>query len=259
MVKKEIVKDYWTNKAMQGGENATIKDLDFVKMETKIVLERLKQFKVKKLLDVGCGNGYMTVEYAKIIDAVTGVDYMAKFIEEAKKRHITDDNIDKLHFQIANALELPFKDNIFDTVIFSRTLINLESLEDQWKAIAEAKRVLKKSGILIMVEVSIQGMKALDNMRTMFNIEPMKKHWHNTYLDKSKLLQYLKTDFKIIEDKNFGIYCLISKIVHSLLVAPEEPKYGAKINSIAAVVGEKIMDFDGSASHQFFLVAKKVT
>ena len=87
------------------------------------------------LLDVGCAKGFMLHDLAELIPGITlkGVDISKYAIENA----IPDM---RSHVEVANATNLPFKDDSFDVVISINTIHNLER-EDCGKALQEIERV----------------------------------------------------------------------------------------------------------------------
>ncbi|MCK5044201.1 class I SAM-dependent methyltransferase [Candidatus Parcubacteria bacterium] len=109
-------------------------------------IDCLKEYVVpeERVLDLGCGNGRLYKIFKdKKIDYV-GVDNSGELIEIAKE------NYPHLHFQTADALNLPFPDNHFDKIYSIRALHNLPSQEFRTQFLAEANRVLKPGGTLIL-------------------------------------------------------------------------------------------------------------
>jgi hypothetical protein len=49
-------------------------------------------------------------------------------------------------------------------------------------------------------------------------------------------LEFLSSFFSLEREIGFGTYDLVSRVVHPLLVAPDEPRYDARINEVAAKV-----------------------
>jgi SAM-dependent methyltransferase len=76
------------------------------------------------LLDVGCAKGFMMHDMAELIPGITvkGVDIS----EYAVEKTIADM---KPHVQVANANNLPFKNNSFDVVISVNSVHNLDRKE----------------------------------------------------------------------------------------------------------------------------------
>ncbi len=250
------VRSYWEKKSveMKGDPKATIRDHEFREMEIEIIKGLLKPSDI--VFDIGCGNGFSTAEYAKVAGSVVGGDYIPEFVEDAKQTYLDQGNRGRLSFVVSDVLNLDLEPESFDVAVSSRCLINLTSWEDQQKAIRSIHRILRKGGLFIFTEVTFQGMASLDALRKEFGLSEIKKHWHNLYLDEPKLEAFIKPLFDVQEVKRFGTYCLISKIVHPLYVAPEEPKYGAKLNKVASLIGRKYVDFNG-ASHQVMYVLRK--
>lgn len=90
-----------------------------------------------KVLDIGSGPGNVAGQLSKDGANVTGVDFASTMVEVAKKSypHIT--------FQQADAEELPFEANIFDTVVANYVVHHLARPE---KVFSEVFRVLKPGG-----------------------------------------------------------------------------------------------------------------
>jgi ubiquinone/menaquinone biosynthesis C-methylase UbiE len=99
-----------------------------------------------EVLDVGCGTGYTACEIAQKYSAhVVGIDVSEDMIAKAQERKCQD-HLKSVEFQVADVLELPFQDEIFDTVIMESILIVLPG--EKRDALTEIVRVLKPGGIL---------------------------------------------------------------------------------------------------------------
>ena len=98
-----------------------------------------------KILDVGCGKGYLLYDFLKVIpDAeIYGLD-VSKYAVENSKQEIRGNLI------VGNASDLPYEDNFFDLVISINTLHCLEA-PNLFKSIKEIERV-GKSNKYICVE-----------------------------------------------------------------------------------------------------------
>lgn len=98
----------------------------------------------KIALDCGCGGGRYTAALKSIgFKNVIGIDVSEIGIQDARKR-IKDNNIRDVTFEVASALKLPFKNDMFDFVFSNGVLHHTTSIED---GISELIRVLKKGGI----------------------------------------------------------------------------------------------------------------
>ncbi len=74
----------------------------------------------KNLLDIGCGEGLMTNLFQA--DLKVGIDISANKIKRARKKKA-------IHYIVADAHHLPFKEKYFDTSICTETLEHLASPE----------------------------------------------------------------------------------------------------------------------------------
>jgi len=98
-----------------------------------------------RVLDVGCGKGYLLYELMQIVPGidVRGIDISAYAIEHAKEE-VRD------RLGCASAAALPFADGAFDLVISLGTLHNLP-VGELWSALEEIERV-GRGAKYVMVE-----------------------------------------------------------------------------------------------------------
>lgn len=108
----------------------------------------LGDIKGKKLLEIGCGSGYETVEFCQKGAFVTAIDLSTESIKAAKER-CKKINLKSVHIEEMNAETLKFKNNTFDRVYINKVLLHT----DKDKVLQECLRVLKKDGILVMNEM----------------------------------------------------------------------------------------------------------
>ena len=76
------------------------------------------------LLDVGCGPGTITVDLARRVAHVVGVDASASVVEAAREA-ATQAGVTTVAFQVADAYRLPFADDSFDVVHAHQVLQHL--------------------------------------------------------------------------------------------------------------------------------------
>ena len=135
-----------------------IKKLNFIKS----FLEKLN-IKIKesdKLLDVGCGTGLTTQFWTN--KNKTGIDPAKKLIAKAKQKNKSSNYI------VAQAENIPFKDNSFDIVISITAIQNFQDIE---KGLKEIKRVAKSLIILSFLKMSEKKESILNLTRNIFNIK----------------------------------------------------------------------------------------
>ena len=106
--------------------------------EAKVYLKFLEKEKNDKILEIGCGSGYLT----QYLGNITAIDTSTGLLEIAKKKCLD------AKFLEASVLKLPFKDHEFDKATTHRVIGNFN--EDEYRiAIREIGRVLKKDGIFV--------------------------------------------------------------------------------------------------------------
>ena len=113
------------------------------KLRNPWVIQRIHELKGGKscrVLDVGCGGGFLSNPLALAGHDVVGVDLSEQSLEVARRY----DKSGRVHYQLADAYELPFSAKSFDVVC---AMDFLEHVEDPSKAIAEFSRVLKPGGL----------------------------------------------------------------------------------------------------------------
>lgn len=92
-----------------------------------------------KVLDVGCGGGFLTNHLAQFGHTVTGIDLSESSLNVA----MSHDHTKSVTYLPANAYALPFEDRSFDAVC---AMDILEHVENPDQLIAEASRVLRPGG-----------------------------------------------------------------------------------------------------------------
>jgi ubiquinone/menaquinone biosynthesis C-methylase UbiE len=97
----------------------------------------------KDALDIGCGTGYGTAELEHHARAVFGIDVADDALRYARTHYA----LPHAHFTRASASALPFGDGSFDLATAFEVI---EHLSD-WRALlAEARRVLRRDGVLFV-------------------------------------------------------------------------------------------------------------
>lgn len=93
-----------------------------------------------KILDVGCGGGFLSNELARQGYLVTGVDISEDSLNVARKHDVTG----SVRYETADAYHLPYPDNSFDAVTAMDFLEHVDRPDD---VIKEFSRVLRPGGL----------------------------------------------------------------------------------------------------------------
>ena len=99
-----------------------------------------------KILDVGCGKGYLLYEFTQAVPGVeiAGIDISDYAVANSKEEV-------RPFLRVGNAVSLPYEDGAFDFVVSVTTLHNLYNFELR-RAVQEIQRVGKKDSKHIVVE-----------------------------------------------------------------------------------------------------------
>ncbi|KEK23705.1 class I SAM-dependent methyltransferase [Bacillus gaemokensis] len=115
------------------------------------MLQNIIDIKGKNVIDIGCGGGIYTKELALMgANNVVGFDFSKEMLQAAKENCNTFKNISFIH---GDAHHTTFANETFDIVI-SRAVIH--HLQDTPKFLKEASRILKKNGLLILQDRTIE-------------------------------------------------------------------------------------------------------
>ncbi len=112
----------------------------------KAELNELKNFTLDPsnlVLDVGCGNGRITKEFAKSGAEIVAVDYSKNSLKVNRKSS-------GAHVIVADMCYLPFRPLIFDIIIALSVLQLIPTTESRFEALREVKRVMKHNSKFLL-------------------------------------------------------------------------------------------------------------
>lgn len=202
-----------------------------------------------KFLDIGCGDGGLTAEFAAKIGArkYYGIDNDVAVLVEAKRHGVTTQKVD------LNNKPIPFPDNFFDIILCHQIAEHLANPDNMFQ---EMWRVLKLKGQCL---ISVPNLCSLHNRLFVLlgwhptvissstkysfgnptqrgeQLEEMVEHRHNTAFSPASLKEMLKHyRFKIEDYSGVGLYPFGDRIATFLL----KPFPGLGIVQIATVSKE---------------------
>jgi len=165
----------------------------------RIAKKLSKEWQPGKILDIGCGNSRNLLPFYQNNFTCYGIDFSENVIELAKK-YISKHEM-KVNLKIANAENLPYKNNFFD---YCLSLAVLHHVKNKEKAIQEIYRVLKPNGkAIICVWNKLQLKFLFRKKETYIKWGKYSRYYYFfSYFELKKLLK--KSGFKIFKSNFFG-------------------------------------------------------
>ncbi len=217
----EQIEEYWNSQAAAHGQSpaASWSDEPVIHLEMREISKYLSDG--DRVLDIGCANGYSTVQLAsrKAIDIV-GLDYVPSMIEHANLRLSALPALkDKVKFRVGDITSLAIPDGFYDKVIVVRVIINLGDWQRQLLGLREAARVLKPGGTLLLSEATVQGWQKLNSFRREWHLSEIPIPPFNTYLDEDSVVAALSSELELVEILNFASsYFVGTRVLKPLLI-----------------------------------------
>jgi ubiquinone/menaquinone biosynthesis C-methylase UbiE len=129
-------------------------------LEERVVLDLLGPLRGERVLDVGCGDGALASALSRAGASVTGLDVDPRMLAAASRRigeWASGEWASGVCLVAGRAERLPFRDATFDRVVAVAVLCFVREAD---RAVAEAARVLRPGGRLVIGELGRWGLWA---------------------------------------------------------------------------------------------------
>lgn len=215
---KTATDTHWNERAVGESDHRKVNIADLVQrgLENRFIFEWLRP--ADRVLEIGCGNGYLTEELRKRVVHVDGFDFAEQMIAEAKARAGERNN----RFFVGSVLDPQTVTEPYDTVVCVRVLINLASTDEQRQAIANIARWVKPGGRLILVEGYLDGFGALNELRRECELPGFNPAPINHYGRFAELSPVIERFFTTEGEWHSGMYDVLTRIVYPLLAGAEQ-------------------------------------
>ena len=235
---KKII-EYYDARVSEHGDvgQSTLLDNNMRVLEIETVQKWLSEN--DRVLEIFCGNGISTLEYATHCKQVIGCDLSEQMIASAKRNLANRKPLrTNVVFEQRNVLDIDsaYNRNPFDAVVSIRGLINLPSREMQKEAILKVHKLLPKNGKFIFIEGYRNGLTAINSLRDQYALKPLSEPWFDNYFEEPDLTTFLQDHFTVIEERNLDIYFLVSRVLYPLAAKPSEPEFGNVCNTVARLL-----------------------
>ena len=199
--------------------------------------------KPSSVLDAGCGNGFTLAKLATCFPEcrLFGFDYSQGMVDAALELISQGGLAERVSVCRASLLDqfpaslqsINIPERGFDCVYTERSIINLDTFEQQAQAVESLWSVVAPGGCLVLCEAFLDGLNEINHYRESVGLQSIKPPWHNRYLSLSELSNFLPDSAhtkKIIEFS--GTYYFVSRVVHAreAQLAGREPSYSADLN-----------------------------
>jgi ubiquinone/menaquinone biosynthesis C-methylase UbiE len=148
-----------------------------------------------KILDIGCGNGYVISRLHCEFPLLTidGVDINSGMIELAESRLLPRTRF--LQASCTDLEKISIDANTYDLVYSTRCFINVMEENQRYDSIKLASNYVKVNGYLGLMEGFEDGQVAYNLLREALGFQVIPPAWHNIYLDSLKISNILANDF----------------------------------------------------------------
>lgn len=241
MACEQEIKKYWNEQASRLGADprATTQDYCMRNIEINYIAEFLTSFNQPlRVLDIGCGNGFSTLEYSRRAPwhSYTGGDYSEEMIKAANLGLQGRGRRNNIEFAVMDVLNLSKENKKYDVITSDRCLINLDGAKGRRHALREIAKCLNSGGRYLMVENFIEGHREMNRLRECLELPEIGVRWHNSFFSMAELEDSIRHIFKIERFENISsLYYLITRVVYSKLCEAEgrAPDYDHPIYGIA--------------------------
>lgn len=198
-----------------------------------------------RLVDLGCGNGYTLLVLGEAMAGwdLLGIDFSPNLIAGANQllaqRRDTLQSVPR--FLEADALAHLAKaaDESVDYVLTERFIQNMPNEAVQVDVLRQIRRILRPGGLLLMCEGSDDGFEALNDIREKMALPriPSTSRENVSAIrfddDSIERIATQELGYVLRSKAGFSTFFLIARVLHPLLVAPDPPRFDARINDLA--------------------------
>ena len=169
--------NYYSKMKPRSGKIHNLEDQSFFRLANLKFKNMIGDVKGKKVLDVGCGRGDLSLYLAQEGANVIGIDLSKNYIDLCKARMNQLDL--KIEFMVMNAQVPDFEDNTFDIIVGSRIIHHLPDIDLFCR---ECKRLLKKRGFISFIE-PLKKNTIVELNRKFFAPKSRTRHEHPLFIE----------------------------------------------------------------------------
>jgi ubiquinone/menaquinone biosynthesis C-methylase UbiE len=224
---------HWDQRAVAELDDAKVNMPETVQRDLELGFVFKHLWASARLLEIGCGNGYVTQQLRTRVAHVDAFDRSEKMIARALSTYGERNN----RFFHDDVLDLKNTSEPYDIALCVRVLINLRNLEQQQTAVRSIARMLRPGGRLILIEGYRDGFDAINSVRQSIGLAAVTPAAHNFYSHLGDLWPTVSEHFIVAQTWHTGVYDFLTRLVYPQLVGVENATkpgdFHAKIEGIA--------------------------
>lgn len=237
----KAIKAFWEAKAKEYGASHKSSWGDHFCMQLEINTLSTYIAEGARVLDIGCGNGLSTIEFAlrkKV--SIKGIDYSEEMIRTAEKLRDESGGVDlkgTVSFAVGDILNLQEEKHSFTAALTRRVIINLGSVDNQISASRNIHRILEPGGCFLMSEATVEGLQKINTLRREFGLDELKQPWHNLYINGENFAKSVADIFELVDIVDFSsTYYIGSRVFQPFLkgMLSQSTDYSSEINRLFA-------------------------
>lgn len=214
---KSLTDIHWNERALKESDRSAVNiaDVSQRELETKFILSHLNCGDC--VLEVGCGNGFLTNILRDRVKHVDAFDYAENMVSQAALEYGEKNN----RFFHDNLLAPANWRGPYDVIVCVRVLINLRDIVEQRIAIDQMASALKPGGRLLLVEGYSDGFAEINRVRERVGMAKLNPASINFYSSLGDVRAHLDASFVTTDEWHSGCFDFLTRIVYPSLVGPE--------------------------------------
>lgn len=230
--------EHWDERARGVGDAASVNIEDVFQRELELEFVCSQLTGRERLLEVGCGNGFNTIEYRDRVASIDAFDLSSDMVQRA----IRDHPAPTVRYFEASVLDpSAAAAGAYDTVVCIRTLINLPDLAAQRTAIGNMLAWLRPGGMLVLVEGFTDGFEALGELRQSLGLPRVVPASINTYCAVAEVQDLLRAGGQVVATFHTGTWDVLTRVVLPLIAGPERAQgvgpFHGRLLEVARLLG----------------------
>ena len=171
------------------------------------------------VLEVGCGNGYVTQQVRSRVKHVDAFDFAENMVERARATYGETNN----RFFHGSVLDrATCEAQAYDAAVCVRVLINLRGLDEQAAGLDNIAHWLKPGGRLILIEGFRDGFDELNRLRADCGMPALVPAAINYYSYVTQLRPTMDRWFDSVGEFHTGMFDFLTRVIYPRLVGPEQ-------------------------------------